>query len=260
MRILSLGAGVQSTTMALMAGHEEIGPMPDAAIFADTGWEPKSVYEHLNWIINAGLPFPIHIVSAGDLRRDTIARSNTTGGRFATIPWFTLAADGKKGMGRRQCTKEYKLVPIRRKVRELLGGKTPKAGAEIWIGISTDEAMRMKPSQIGYMFNRWPLIERGMSRMDCLVWLKRNGYHTPPKSSCIGCPFHSNSQWREIQKNLVEWQDAIEIDRTIRNQPGFRAQQFMHPSRVPLEQADLRTKEEKEIDQFNNECEGMCGV
>ena len=49
-RIISLGAGVQSTTMAFMAAHGEIGPMPDCAIFADTGWEPKRVYRHLEWI------------------------------------------------------------------------------------------------------------------------------------------------------------------------------------------------------------------
>ena len=39
--IISLGAGVQSSTMALMAAHGEIGPMPDCAIFADTGAEPQ---------------------------------------------------------------------------------------------------------------------------------------------------------------------------------------------------------------------------
>ncbi|WP_171177628.1 hypothetical protein [Ruegeria sp. HKCCD8929] len=37
LRVFSLGAGVQSTTLSLMAAHGEIGPMPDAAIFADTG-------------------------------------------------------------------------------------------------------------------------------------------------------------------------------------------------------------------------------
>ena len=47
LRALSLGAGVQSTTLALMASHGEIGPMPDCAIFADTGWEPQAVYDHL---------------------------------------------------------------------------------------------------------------------------------------------------------------------------------------------------------------------
>lgn len=34
LRALSLGAGVQSSTMALLAAHGEIGPMPDCAILA----------------------------------------------------------------------------------------------------------------------------------------------------------------------------------------------------------------------------------
>ncbi len=40
-RALSLGAGVQSTTLALLA-VEGVLPMPDVAIFADTGWEPAA--------------------------------------------------------------------------------------------------------------------------------------------------------------------------------------------------------------------------
>jgi hypothetical protein len=42
LRVISLGAGVQSTTMALMATHGEITLMPDCAIFADTHAEPKA--------------------------------------------------------------------------------------------------------------------------------------------------------------------------------------------------------------------------
>jgi hypothetical protein len=52
LRVLSLGAGVQSTTMALMAAHGEVGPMPDCAIFSDTGWEPNAVYQHLAWLMS----------------------------------------------------------------------------------------------------------------------------------------------------------------------------------------------------------------
>ena len=86
--MLSLGAGVQSTTLALMAAHGEIGPMPDCAIFADTGWEPKAVYEHLAWLQSPNvLPFPVHIVSAGDLRADLLAGAR--GERWASIPAFT---------------------------------------------------------------------------------------------------------------------------------------------------------------------------
>jgi hypothetical protein len=88
LRILSLGAGAQSTTLALMAAHGEIGPMPDCAIFADTGWEPKAVYEHLAWLRSPNvLPFPVHIVSAGDLRADIVAGAR--GERWASIPAFT---------------------------------------------------------------------------------------------------------------------------------------------------------------------------
>lgn len=59
-RVLSLGAGVQSTTLALMAAHGHFRPV-DCAIFADTSWEPAAVYEHLNV-----LTFLVHIVSAGN--------------------------------------------------------------------------------------------------------------------------------------------------------------------------------------------------
>jgi hypothetical protein len=43
LRVLSLGAGDQSTTLAPMAAHGIIDPMPDCAVFADTGWKPTVV-------------------------------------------------------------------------------------------------------------------------------------------------------------------------------------------------------------------------
>lgn len=260
LRVLSLGAGVQSTTMALMAAHGKITPMPDCAIFADTQWEPKAVYEHLKWLQSANvLPFPVHVVTAGDLRADTHRRSNTTGGRFAAVPWFTLAPDGKKGMGRRQCTKEYKVRPIQRKVVELLGGKHPAGGCEMWIGISTDEAARSKPSQVRYIVHRFPLLDAGISRSQCLAWLELHGYPKPTRSACIACPFRSNAEWRSLTPD--EFASAVETDKVIRHQPKFKSEQYAHRSLTPLDQVDLRTPEEKgQGNLFINECEGMCGV
>lgn len=260
LRVLSLGAGVQSTTLALMAAHGEIDPMPDCAIFADTGWEPKAVMEHLLWLSSDNvLPFPVYIVSAGNIRKDALARSNTTGQRFAAIPWYMKMPNGDNAMGRRQCTAEYKLRPLQRKVVELLGGKRPKAGAEMWIGISTDEIQRMKDSRVQYIVNRWPLIECRMNRNDCLKWLERRGY-SAPKSSCIGCPFHKDEQWRALTPE--EFADAVEVDRAIRNQSGFRGEQFMHRSLKPLDEVDLSTAADRGQIEFGflQECEGMCGV
>lgn len=256
-KVLSLGAGVQSTTLALMASVGELGEKPDCAIFADTGWEPGAVYAHLEKLRSA-VDFPIYIVRQGNLREDTLAKSNSTGQRFASVPWFMRMPNGSQAMGRRQCTAEYKLRPIQRKVVELMGGKRPKSGCEMWIGISTDEAIRMKPSRVQYIVNRWPLIEKGMNRNDCHRWLERFGW-TAPKSSCIGCPFHSNEQWRSL--TAEEFADAVLVDRAIRNQPKIKAQQFMHRSMIPLDEVDLRTAAELgQGDLFGNECEGMCGV
>jgi hypothetical protein len=183
MRVISLGAGVQSTTMALMAAHGELGPMPDCAIFADTGWEPKAVYTHLEKL-RAALPFPVHIVSQGNIRSDLMARQNSTGQRFASVPWFT--ANG--GMARRQCTAEYKIQPVRRKLRELLGyekgQRIPPNSVDVWIGISTDEIQRMKDSRDKWQTHVWPLIDARMSRQDCLRWLGERGW-SAPKSACV---------------------------------------------------------------------------
>ncbi|MDX0230313.1 hypothetical protein GOC14_07095 [Sinorhizobium meliloti] len=254
---ISLGAGVQSTTMALMAAAHKIEPMPDCAIFADTGWEPKAVYQHLEWLTGM-LPFPVHIVSAGDIRADAVRKTNTTGQRFASIPWHIRQDDGRSGIGRRQCTKEYKLRPIQRKIVEIVGGR-PKAGCSLWIGISFDEAMRMKPSRVQYIVNRFPLLEQRMTRRDCLSWMAKHGYPTPPKSSCIGCPYHSHAHWKTLTKEEIA--DAIEVDRKIRRQPGMKGEQFMHRSLRPLEEVDLSAPSDRgQTDLFINECEGMCGL
>ena len=252
LRVISLGAGVQSTTMALMAAHGELTPTPDAAIFADTGWEPKVVYEHLGRLEKA-LPFPVHRVSAGNLRDQAMGRfAVRTAKYYNDVPWFM--ANGK--MGRRQCTTHFKIEPLARKQRELLGSR---GKVEVWIGISLDEAVRMRPAHRKWQTNRWPLIERQMTRRDCVKWLGERGW-SAPKSACIGCPYHSDGQWRDLRDNSPdEWADAVEVDLAIRTQR--REPQFMHRQRVPLDEVDLSTAEEwGQGDLFNNECEGLCGV
>ncbi|MGH4018240.1 MAG: hypothetical protein ACRDT0_03135 [Pseudonocardiaceae bacterium] len=192
LRLVSLGAGVQSTTLALLAAEGRL-PAPDAAIFADTGWEPAGVYAHLDRLAaeldRAGIA--LHRVSAGDLRADAIDPAH----RYASIPYFVRNPDGSEGMGRRQCTSEYKLAPINRKVRELLGAAPPTyrrvpAGriAEQWIGFSVDEIGRVSDKNpVRYQRLRYPLLELGMSRTDCARWLRARGWR-PEKSACVGCP------------------------------------------------------------------------
>ncbi|WP_042776340.1 hypothetical protein [Sinorhizobium fredii] len=268
--VISLGAGVQSSTMSLMAAAGEIEPMPDCAIFADTGWEPKVVYRHLDWLTEQ-LPFPVHVVTDGNLREQLVARSAGRAGRFLTVPFFLKHRNDAHGIGRRQCTSHYKVEPIREKIRELLGrpkGPVPAGSAEKWIGISVDEVIRATPSKVRFEIDRFPLLKKRMTRADCLGWLRRHGYPEPPKPSCIGCPFHSDRMWREMRdQRPEEWADAIEIDKLIRrpiDRPGassLRGEQFMHAQRVPLDQVDLTTYEDRgQLNLFVHECEGLCGV
>jgi hypothetical protein len=257
LHVISLGAGVQSTTMALMAAHGEITPMPDCAIFADTGEEPGAVYEHLRWLMSGNvLPFPVYVIKTGPLG-DRLFDDNE-----ARIPVYT-----DTGMRRRQCTKNYKLFPIRRKIRELLG-KGPhdhiKPGAvEQWIGISTDEVIRATPSRVKFITRRDPLLEKRMTRWDCINWLKDHGYLVPPKSSCVFCPYKKNKQWQLLKdSDPAGWARAVAVDERLRSAEGlamFKKPTFLHRQAVPLANADL-SKVEAQIDLFNVECEGMCGV
>ena len=268
MNIISLGAGVQSSTMALMAAHGEITPMPDAAIFADTQAEPKAVYEWLDRLEKL-LPFTVYRVTAGNLKREILEAMSGGAQRMdARPPFFTLSG----GMLRRQCTQDYKLLPIQKKVRELIGLKFRQRGPKSpivsqWIGISTDEIHRVKDSRFSYVEHRWPLIEEKMSRGDCVSWLKHHGFSTPVKSACTFCPYHNESLWRDMKLNDPEsFADAVAVDEAIR--PGMAGprrpkhdQWFVHASRKPLADVDFRTAEEAgQLNMFINECEGMCGV
>lgn len=118
----------------------------------------------------------------------------------------------------------------------------------------------MKPARQAWQKTRWPLIELGMTRRDCLAWLAARGYPEPPKSACLGCPFHSDAMWRELRDDSPdEWADTIAVDKAMREGDG--GAEFMHRQRVPLDQVDLSTPAERgQDDLFAGECEGMCGV
>lgn len=271
--IISLGAGVQSSTMALMAAAGEITPMPKCAIFADTMWEPKAVYEWLGWL-EKQLPFPIHRVCKGNIREQNVSARvrglKVNGERWVSLPYF-VKVDGNEKEGRiaRQCTAEYKIDPIETFIKISLlnhvkGTRLPRETAIIqWRGITTDEASRMKDSGLKWMKVRYPLaMEKNMTRSDCLYWMQSHGFPKPPRSACIGCPFHSNKEWREMRDNRPdEWQDAVEFDAAIRKAGGIRGDSFLHRSLKPLSDVDLSTEEDHgQLNLFKNECQGMCGV
>jgi hypothetical protein len=188
-------------------------------------------------------------VSSGHIRRDALDPQR----RFASMPLHILNRDGSPGMMRRQCTAEYKIKPIKRQIRDLLGYPHPRrvpkgVFVEQWIGISVDEFHRAKDSGVAYMRNRFPLIGLGLSRSDCLRLLRNRGLESTPRSACLGCPYHDNAQWRSLRDTSPgEWDDVVAFDRAIRagnaraNADGnpLLGQAFLHRSRVPLHEAPI---------------------
>ena len=273
---ISLGAGVQSSRMALGAARGEIKPMPLGAIFADTGWEPPEVYAFLEFL-EAELPFPVYRTKTDSQRhggmslREFTLRSTLRDKKIPMpLPLFVRDA-GKLGMTRRQCTRDFKIRPIDKLTKRLAGFKP---GAKLprkpvvtkWIGISLDEIVRAKHSREPWQVHRFPLaFELQERREDCLAWMDKHGYPTPPRSACIGCPYHDALEWWKIKQDPVTWADAVDCDERIRNAGGMRGEAFLHYSGRPLAEAvpDERppTKAPDPVNmQLFAECDGMCGV
>jgi hypothetical protein len=275
--VISLGAGVQSSTMALMAAKGEITPMPSLAIFADVQAEPESVYRYLAWLEKELAPhFPVVRVTQGNLEADSLRRriSKVSGKNYVSnsVPFWVKAEDGSRGPTIRKCTRDYKLTPIFREVKRLVkkGHRLPKkAAAMMWLGISTDEAHRMKDSMFPYMENRYPLIEARMSRAACLAWMERNGYPKPPRSACVFCPYHSADEWLRLKtEEPADFARAVRFEEDLQtayreHDAVIRGTPYLWDGLVSIRDADFAAASKtdtRQLNLFGAECEGMCGV
>lgn len=297
LNILSCGAGVQSTTVYLMSCMGLL-PKLDHTIFSDTGWEPKAVYTHLAWLqslsdnsvaasygLDPARVCPIEVVSCGSsIRSDTMVAQvrgkAIDGQRWASMPLYTLEPNkDKEGQIKRQCTSEYKIEPIERRIKELLGLATrsryPKTlQVRHWFGISADEFTRCrKPvtrekKQTGTDLLGEPIFE---TITKPILWKShfypllafefigdktRKAWELPclDREGCFawldanGFPRPPRSacigcpfRGRDEWLSLTpeEFEDACEVDEAIRNSGGMRGQMFLHRSCVPLREVDF---------------------
>ena len=282
-RVLSLGAGVQSSVLALLLSRSDKRlqawgySKPDIAIFADTGWEPEYVYSHLDWL-EQQLQYPLIRVSEGNLKTNIKKGITVSGHNFVDVPFFIVNQDGKKGMLRRQCTSHYKIRPIYREARKRGGGRQgrpfPKnRRVEMLIGISTDEVSRIKPSQERWVEHHWPLVDLGMSRRDCVEWFSAEhpGRHLP-RSACVICPYRSDEHWLELKRSEpASYDEAVEFDRWLRRSKKtpvrklLNGRPYLHAARRPLSSVIEERETEgasgiSNFNNFNNECDGLCGI
>jgi hypothetical protein len=266
--IISLGAGVQSSTLALMAAKGEITPMPTAAIFADTQAEPASVYKWLEWL-EKQLPYPVHRVTKGSLEKNCLEVKYSEKNKrlsFSGIPAFVRMPDGTQGLSPRQCTRDFKIDPCTKRINAVRRQIGANPRAVLWIGISTDEIYRAKQHRNSPRIeNRFPLFEKRFSRKNCLDWMALMGFPLPPRSACYFCAYHNDAEWVRLRDfEPGEFARAIRFEKDFQASTArtpMRGVPFLHRSMKPLDQVDFSTEEERgQLNMFNNECEGMCGV
>jgi hypothetical protein len=272
--ILSLGAGVQSTTLYLMSLDGELDVKFDCAVFADTQEEPAAVYDHLRWMQSLGGP-PIHVRTAGKLGDELASGRNSTGQRFASIPAFTAAQEGQPlGIVRRQCTSEYKIDVVEKYLRRELLGLQPKqripADVKIhqYMGFSFDEPGRAARTKARFNSIRWgevhfPLFDAQMTRGNCQQYLSTRVPHEVPRSACVFCPFKSNSEWRRLRdEDPAGWARAVQIDDSLRVDGNIvnrnlNQKLYVHRNCRPLSEANLG---DDQPSLFDMDCEGGCGL
>jgi hypothetical protein len=266
LNVLSHGAGVQTSCMVYMVVEGEL-PKPDLIVFADPQWELKDTYKYLHKLMDAvnRAGIPMIVDTAGDIYEDTM-KSALTGLRAPSMPFYSDNG-GEDGIVGRQCTNDYKIEVVRKAARTFLGLKPRQRYTHklvMWKGITTDEVERITTSKIKTEEYHYPLFDKGMNRLDCMNWLERHGYGVPPKSSCVGCPFHSRQTWVDLYRQYPdEFKKAVELDKAIRNHKKFNSKLYLHKSRMPLEKAVLMDSMQMDMfdyEGFANDCTGTCGV
>jgi hypothetical protein len=228
-QIWASGGGVQSAAIAalIVQGHLK----PDLAVIVDTEREQSTTWSYMDEVISPALTtvgITLHRVKKGSL-----ATVDLWGGKerdSLLIPAFTNQG-GEPGKLPGYCSNEWK-----RRVMQRWATKQGVQSADVWLGISVDEMQRLKKTS-GKWMDRYPLIERGMNRGECVALVERMGWPTPPRSSCWMCPNHTQVEWREIRDNKPDdWRKAVLFDKYIRIHD---AHAYVHSDCVPLDEAEL---------------------
>ena len=266
-QVLSLGAGVQSSTLALMAAKGEVTPMPEAAIFADTGNEPAEVLDNLERLKKL-LPFPVYTVKkkGGTLAEQVLKVKLSKHGNLYLpyqLPWYYSNKQEQTVVGMRTCTNHFKIQPVSKKIKQLLKEHDAQK-CILWIGISWDEIQRVKDSRDNKIVHRYPLVDKRLTRASCIEWNHKHELPVPPRSACTFCPFHNHEEFVKMKRDDPDtFKEATDFDDQLGEASRKTAlgEVFVHRSLTRLKDVDLRSDEDKgQLDFFQNECAGFCGT
>ncbi len=245
MIVMSYGGGKQTVAMVTLVLEGKL-QKPDVIVMADTGREVQTTFEYLNSIVQPALKaIGLHVEIAGhEYSHHDLYKSGDL-----LLPTFTRQS-GSVGKMPTFCSDEWKQRVIRRWLRERGVNDT-----DVWLGISLDEAERMKASGLNWYRHVYPLIEiTPMHRSQCVTQIQKFGWEVPNKSRCYMCPNQSALAWKDLKRrNDGDFEKAAQLENEVRQKDQHV---YFHPLAIPLEQAVEQS--ELQTDMFDGCDSGYC--
>lgn len=210
--IVSYGAGTNSTAMVCEMVRR--GEPIDAIVFADTGGERPETYAHVMdfsaWLVARGYPAIVTVnkkTKVGDEIVETLERECLLRKQLPGIAY---------GFG--SCSDKWKQQPF----RSWLAAQ-PWQVVTVCIGFDANEqrrADRGTACKNGYE-KRYPLIEFGMGRAECIAAISAAGIKQPGKSACFYCPSSKKHEILALSPDLQARAIAMEQNADLTSIKGL---------------------------------------
>lgn len=253
-KVLNFSGGKQSSLIAWLSILGEI-ERPDVILSANPGMEGQATLDYVAMIQSKAreVGIPAYTVPGPNLFQSILDLRASGKTRFDTPAFYTKGQDGhREGKLSQRCTEWAKIAPINRATRieaeRLLdiprrSSHIPAGTVQKWIGFSTSEVHRIKPSRERWSCFRYPLIDLGMSNGDVVKAFHRLGKPIPKRSVCNGCFANSPEYFKQMAAtDPASWAQAKAVDEAIRDWSniGVKNEVYILRSCISLEELERR--------------------
>ena len=201
---IAFSGGVESSTMCVLFGGKA------DAIFADTGYEHREIYERIDLIEQWCKAF----------HRPDFQIIRVKNQQYGSLKDYIKDSKFYPNYQSRYCTRMFKIEPI-----DLFLEQYKDERCELMIGLNADEIDQRTGNHGNkpYVKYSYPLADKGITRNMCKVILEKAGLmpNFPPymkRGGCVGCYYKSKKEYEAMALlNPAEFNEVMEIEETIQN-------------------------------------------
>lgn len=205
-KFISFSGGVESSTMCLLYGASA------NAIFADTGFEHKALYDRIDFVQQKVRDF--------HKNQFTIIRIQS---KHGTLPEYIQKQKFYPSFNARFCTRMFKIEPIDEYLCQF-----EEEGVELMIGLNKDEEGQRTGNHGNLPFVKYsyPLIVNGLTRSHCESVLNAAGLHPNfpaymKRGGCVGCFYKSKKEYEAmVHLSPDEFDSVIALEESIQDKRG----------------------------------------